>query len=107
MTCKPLLSVLMVCAALAGCFGGGGGDEAPAPPAPPPVVSNEVPASATVSATAYSQYAGGLAASDTPQRITELRKWVREHREWRHKNVRTRANCVPCHADAERGQYDD
>ncbi|HOY03616.1 MAG TPA: hypothetical protein PLV36_19170, partial [Zoogloea sp.] len=49
----------------------------------------------------------GLAASDTPQRITELRKWVREHREWRHKNVRTRANCVPCHADAERGQYDD
>lgn len=49
----------------------------------------------------------GLAASDTPQRITELRKWVREHREWRHKNVRTRANCVACHADAERGQYDD
>ncbi len=54
----------------------------------------------------------GLAASDTPLRITELPKWVREHREvsdreWRHKNVRTRANCVACHADAERGQYDD
>ncbi|MBL0149943.1 MAG: hypothetical protein IPP87_15015 [Ideonella sp.] len=58
--------MLMVCAALAG-FGGGGGDEAPAPPAPPPVVSNEVPASATVSATAYSQYAGGLAASDSTE----------------------------------------
>ena len=50
---------------------------------------------------------GKLGVSDTPQRITELCKWVREHREWRHKNVRTRANCVPCHADAERGQYDD
>ena len=54
----------------------------------------------------------GLAADAAPLRISELPKWVREHRkvpdwEWRHKDVRTRANCVACHADAERGYYDD
>ncbi len=54
----------------------------------------------------------GVAAGSAPLRITELPKWVREHRkvpdwEWRHKEVRTRANCVACHADAERGYYDD
>lgn len=45
-------------------------------------------------------------------RITELPKWLREHRkvpdwEWRHKEVRTRANCAACHVDAERGYYDE
>lgn len=54
----------------------------------------------------------GVALSSAPQRITELPKWVREHRkvpdwEWRHKDVRTKANCVACHADAERGYYDE
>ena len=54
----------------------------------------------------------GVDANSAPLRITELPKWVREHRkvpdwEWRHKDVRTRANCVACHADAERGYYDD
>ncbi|KAB2912238.1 MAG: cytochrome C [Dechloromonas sp.] len=54
----------------------------------------------------------GLDPGSAPLRITELPKWVREHREvpnweWRHKDVRTRANCVACHADAERGYYDD
>lgn len=54
----------------------------------------------------------GVDASSAPLRISELPKWVREHRkvpdwEWRHKDVRTRANCVACHADAERGYYDD
>lgn len=54
----------------------------------------------------------GVAADDAPLRITELPKWVREHRkvpawEWKHKDVRTRANCAACHADAERGYYDD
>ena len=47
-----------------------------------------------------------------PLRITELPKWVSEHRkvpawEWKHKDVRTKANCVACHADAARGYYDD
>lgn len=54
----------------------------------------------------------GVSAGDTPQRITELPKWQREHRkvpdwEWKHKDVRTRANCIACHADAERGFYED
>lgn len=54
----------------------------------------------------------GVAADSAPLRITELPKWVREHREvpareWRHQDVRTKANCVACHADAERGYYDD
>jgi hypothetical protein len=54
----------------------------------------------------------GVALNSAPQRITELPKWVSEHRkvpdwEWRHKDVRTRANCVACHADAELGYYED
>lgn len=54
----------------------------------------------------------GVSAKDVPQRITELPKWQREHRkvpdwEWKHKDVRTRANCIACHADAERGFYED
>lgn len=54
----------------------------------------------------------GVAAADAPLRITELPKWVREHRkvpawEWTHKDVGTKANCVACHADAARGYYGD
>lgn len=54
----------------------------------------------------------GVAAGSAPQRITELPKWVSEHRqvpdwEWRHKDVRSKANCLACHADADRGYYDE
>lgn len=54
----------------------------------------------------------GVSLASAPQRITELPKWVKEHRkvpdwEWKHKDVRTRANCTACHADAERGYYED
>lgn len=54
----------------------------------------------------------GVSMNDAPLRITELPKWVKEHRkvpdwEWRHKDVRTRANCTACHADAETGYYDE
>ena len=54
----------------------------------------------------------GLSPNSAPLRITELPKWVSEHREvpaweWKHKDVRTKANCVACHADAERGIYED
>ncbi len=53
----------------------------------------------------------GVAAEATPLRITELPKWVSEHRkvsdrEWRQKDVRTKANCVACHAAAEQGYYE-
>jgi hypothetical protein len=63
-----------------------------------------------------SQYAGkllrGVALDNAPLRITELPKWVSEHREvsareWRHKEVRSKANCVACHSAAARGYYDD
>ena len=62
------------------------------------------------------QYGGkllrGVALDKAPLRITELPKWVREHhevsaREWRHKDVRSKANCVACHSEAARGYYDD
>jgi len=54
----------------------------------------------------------GVNPDSAPQRITELPRWVREHRkvpdwEWRHKEVRSKANCLACHVDAEAGHYDD
>lgn len=54
----------------------------------------------------------GVSAANAPLRITELPKWVSEHREvpdweWKHKDVRTRANCTACHVDAELGRYND
>lgn len=54
----------------------------------------------------------GVTVRDAPLRITELPKWVREHREvpdreWKHPDVRTKANCPACHLDAELGYYDD
>lgn len=54
----------------------------------------------------------GVSAQNPPLRITELPKWVREHRkipadEWQRKDVGSKANCVSCHADAERGYYDE
>lgn len=54
----------------------------------------------------------GLSPQETPWRITELPKWVREHREvtraeWNAPDVKTKANCAACHKDAERGYFDD
>lgn len=54
----------------------------------------------------------GVPQTNAPLRITELPKWVKEHRkvpdwEWKHKEVRTKANCTACHSDAERGYYDE
>jgi hypothetical protein len=54
----------------------------------------------------------GVSTESAPLRITELPRWVREHRkvtvaEWQHKDVRTKANCAACHTDAERGYYDE
>nr|HQV15457.1 cytochrome C [Denitromonas sp.] len=51
-------------------------------------------------------------ASAAPQRITELPKWVREHREvspreWTRKEIASKVNCVACHVDAERGYFED
>lgn len=54
----------------------------------------------------------GASTNDAPLRITELPKWVREHRKvtvagWQHKDVRTKANCAACHVDAAKGYYDE
>jgi len=54
----------------------------------------------------------GLAAGDAPLRISELPAWTREHRkvsagEWRHKDVRSKANCAACHVDADAGYYSE
>lgn len=54
----------------------------------------------------------GVSTTDPSLRITELPRWIREHRkvrdqEWRQKDVRSKANCPACHADAERGYFDD
>ena len=53
-----------------------------------------------------------VSVTNAPLRITELPKWVSEHRkvpdwEWKHKDVRTRANCTACHTQAELGYYDE
>lgn len=54
----------------------------------------------------------GLPADAAPLRISELPRWVREHREvssseWRSKKVRTKANCAACHVDADQGYFED
>lgn len=52
-----------------------------------------------------------VGASETPQRITELPKFVSEHRfpdhVWKRPDVLTKSNCVACHPAAERGDYED
>ncbi len=53
-----------------------------------------------------------VSRNEAPLRITELPKWVREHREvskreWASKEVGSKANCVACHVDAEKGYFDD
>jgi len=53
----------------------------------------------------------GVFSANGPLRITELPKWVDKHSkvpdwEWRHKDVRSKSNCLACHRDAERGYYD-
>ncbi|MDP1611768.1 MAG: diheme cytochrome c [Sulfuritalea sp.] len=54
----------------------------------------------------------GMTGANAPLRITELPKWMSEHRkvpdwEWKHKDVRTKSNCTACHADAELGYYNE
>lgn len=54
----------------------------------------------------------GLKPGEAPLRITELPKWVREHREvprreWTRKDVGSKANCTACHIDAAKGYFED
>ncbi len=54
----------------------------------------------------------GVSLQDAPLRITELPRWLRKHnelpaREWKRKEVGSKANCAACHTGAERGYYDE
>lgn len=55
----------------------------------------------------------GLDKGAAPLRITELPYWLREHKgevpasAWTSAKVKSKANCVACHRDANRGLYDD
>lgn len=64
----PLARALAVCAALVGLAGCGGGSDADTTPAP--VVELGVPASAMVSAEAFSQYAGATVADESAEPIS-------------------------------------
>jgi hypothetical protein len=58
-------------------------------------------------------YMRGLKASATPLRITETPYWIGKHRhevsaaDFLSPNVKSKANCVACHAGAARGLYED
>jgi cytochrome c553 len=54
----------------------------------------------------------GIPAGQTPLRITETPRWVKEHHDvradrWRAPTVKSKANCVACHKAAEQGVYED
>ena len=55
----------------------------------------------------------GIKDHMTPVRITQTPYWIREHkkevpaRTWKTPRVGSKANCLACHRDANRGNYDD
>lgn len=54
----------------------------------------------------------GIPPAQTPQRITETPWWTREHRKvgadrWRDPQVKSKANCLACHAGADQGVFGD
>ena len=58
------------------------------------------------------KFSQGIPAAQTPLRITETPWWAREHRKvgadrWRDPQVKSKANCLACHAGADQGVFDD
>ena len=59
------------------------------------------------------RFAASIGSGQTPLRITEAPRWIREHKgevrqsAWSDPRVRSKANCVACHRGAEAGWYDD
>jgi hypothetical protein len=59
------------------------------------------------------RFAKSIAPDKTPLRISEVPRWVHEHRGevresiWSDPRVRSKANCTACHRGAETGWYDD
>jgi hypothetical protein len=59
-----------------------------------------------------SRVAASIPATQTPLRITETAWFERKHDElaaavWKRQSIGTRANCVACHADAAKGNFDE
>lgn len=59
------------------------------------------------------RFAASIKGGQTPMRISEVPRWVREHKgevrqsAWSDPRVRSKANCVACHRGAAAGSYDD
>ena len=58
------------------------------------------------------KFGASIPAAQTPLRITEVPRWVREHRKvgadkWSNPSIKSKANCVACHKGAEQGIYED
>jgi hypothetical protein len=58
------------------------------------------------------KFGQGIAAGQTPLRITETPWWVKEHRDvrtdrWQSPAVKSKANCLACHKGAEQGIYEE
>ena len=58
------------------------------------------------------KFGASIPAGQTPLRITEVPRWVSEHREvptskWKDPSVKSKVNCVACHKAAEQGIYED
>jgi hypothetical protein len=57
------------------------------------------------------KFATSIPSAQTPLRITDVPRWIREHREvpaskWADPAVKSKANCVACHPSAEQGIYE-
>jgi len=57
------------------------------------------------------KYIRRVAADGVPQKITENPAFLREHnfpdRVWKDPKVITKSNCLACHVQADKGNYDD
>lgn len=58
------------------------------------------------------KFTSSIPAAQTPLRITEVPRWIREHREvqaarWADPAVKSKANCEACHKLAAQGIYED
>ena len=87
------------------------GEDASLDPVLTDEISNWLQANAADTGGKRQRFLRGVSDNETPMRITELPKWVREHRGEVSKKALARAgslsNCTACHRGAERGIYED
>lgn len=58
------------------------------------------------------KFGASIPATDTPLRITETPRWLKEHQKvrpdkWKDPNVKSKSNCLGCHKEAEQGVFED